>query len=72
MDIGLNVMDECYTHYNDLRSKKAYRYLIFKVKDDKSIGLEHVGEREKGWEDFKNLLNKDDARFAVYDFHHKF
>ncbi len=31
MDIGLKVDDSVINDYNDLKQKKAYRYMIYKV-----------------------------------------
>ena len=44
------------------------QYLVFKISDDKkSIELEHKGEKDASFEDFKSKLPDDDCRYAVYD-----
>lgn len=73
MDIGIQPDDNVITAYNDLKNHKNARYLIFKVTDDKkAIALEATGDVNSTFEDFKNLLPKDEPRYCVYDYHHEY
>lgn len=46
-----------------MRMKRAYRYLIFKMNDEKTqIVVEHKGERDSGFEEFKEHIPKDEPR----------
>ena len=40
--------------------KRAHRFLIFKVSDDKvKIEIEHIGARDSTFAEFKELMPKD-------------
>ena len=43
--------------------KRAHRFLILKVSDDKTkVEIEHIGARDATFEDFKELMPKDHGR----------
>ena len=66
---GIQVADECISEFVALRMKRAHRYMILKVNDDKtSIVLEHVGSRESTFEQFKEQLPKDGGRYVSISF----
>ena len=63
MQTGIVAADECVIEFNALRMKRAYRYLIFKMNDEKTnIVVEHKGERDSGFEEFKEHIPKDEPR----------
>jgi cofilin len=63
MSAGIQVADECVTEFTALRMKRAHRYLILKVNDDKSsIIIEKVGARTETFNDFKESMPKDQCR----------
>ncbi|KAF2755996.1 cofilin [Pseudovirgaria hyperparasitica] len=78
---GIKVAAECVTAYEELKSKKAFRFILFKISDDgKEIVVDETG-KEDDWDVFREKLisskSKDKrgkegvgARYAVYDFHH--
>ncbi len=53
----------------ELKRKKTYRYIIFKI-DEKAqqIILEATGGPEESYEDFASHLPENDCRYGVYDF----
>lgn len=60
MITGITVDDACVEEYTKLRMKRAHRYLIFKISDDKTkVEIEHIGKREANFEEFKELMPKD-------------
>jgi hypothetical protein len=43
--------------------KRAHRFIIMKVADDKSkVEIEHIGNREATFAEFKELMPKDRCR----------
>lgn len=63
MSTGIIVHDDCISEFTALRMKRTHRYLIYKVSEDKTqIVVEHVGARESSFDDFKELMPKDECR----------
>ena len=63
--------DECMRDYNDLKTKKAYKYLIFTMSDDmKEIIVQEKGARELSYADLYNKLQNEmvkDPKYVVVD-----
>lgn len=60
---GINVSDECISEFNALRMKRAHRYIIMKVNDDKTqIVVDTLGPREGTFDEFKEKMPKDQCR----------
>ena len=60
---GINVSDECISEFNGLRMKRAHRYIIMKVNEDKTqIVVDTLGPREATFDEFKELMPKDQCR----------
>jgi len=66
---GMAVSDDCKLKFMELKRKKTYRYIIFKI-DEKAqqIILETTGGPEESYEDFASHLPENDCRYGVYDF----
>ena len=63
MQTGLSVSDDCVTEFSALRMKRAHRFLIYRVGDDKnSIVIDHIGARDATFDQFKELMPKDQGR----------
>lgn len=63
MQTGISVDDKCQEEYTALRMKRAHRYLILKVNDEKNrIVIEHIGARDASFADFKEQMPKDQCR----------
>jgi len=43
MSSGVAVSDECKTYFEDIKKAKKYRYVVFYIKEEKSIVVESVG-----------------------------
>ena len=49
--------------FSQLRMKRAHRFIIMKVSDDKTtIEIENIGARTATFEEFKELMPKDACR----------
>ena len=60
---GIQVEEACGVEFNNLRMKRAHRYLIFKVSDDKSkVEIDQIGQRDATFEQFKEHMPKDRCR----------
>ena len=65
---GIDVTDECVAAYLKIWKRKA-RYIIFKANEDfTKTEVEAEGERAASFDDFKNAVPKDDARWLLIDF----
>jgi len=42
MSSGVAVSDECKTYFEDIKKAKKYRYVVFYIKEEKSIVVESV------------------------------
>ena len=63
VETGIVVDDSVLEEFTKLRMKRAHRYLIFRVSEDKTkIEIEHVGARDATFAEFKELMPKDLCR----------
>ncbi len=63
VETGIKIDDSVADEFTKLRMKRAHRFLIFKVNDDKTqIETEHIGARDSTFEEFKELMPKDECR----------
>mmetsp|Transcript_44756 Transcript_44756/g.43346 ORF Transcript_44756/g.43346 Transcript_44756/m.43346 type:complete len:139 (+) Transcript_44756:3-419(+) len=66
-DLGID--DSCFEEFTALRMKQAYRFIIFRINDEKTtVQIEKLGDRHSTFDHFKDLMPKDQARYAVYEF----
>ncbi|XP_055831445.1 actin-depolymerizing factor 7 [Solanum dulcamara] len=61
------VHDDCKLKFLELKAKRSYRFIIFKI-DAQQVVLEKLGDPEESYEDFTNSLPADECRYAVFDF----
>ncbi|XP_049369467.1 actin-depolymerizing factor 7 [Solanum verrucosum] len=64
---GMAVHDECKLKFLELKAKRIYRFIIFKI-DAQQVVVEKLGNPEETYEDFTNALPADECRYAVFDF----
>ncbi|XP_050225034.1 actin-depolymerizing factor 1-like isoform X1 [Mercurialis annua] len=66
---GMAVHDDCKLRFLELKAKRTYRYVVFKIEEkQKQVLVEKVGEPAQSYEDFAASLPADECRYAVYDF----
>lgn len=66
---GMAVDDDCKLKFLELKRKKTYRYVIFKIDESlQKIIVEKMGGPDSSYEDFTSSLPEKDCRYAVYDF----
>merc|ERR1712112_12012 len=74
MSSGVAVSDECKTHFEEIKKAKKHRYVVFYIKEEKSITVESVGGRDASYDDFLNDLQKGgdvECRYGLYDFEYE-
>lgn len=66
---GMAVNDDCKLKFLELKAKRTYRFVIFKIDEkQKEIVVEKVGEPSSSYEDFAASLPTDECRYSIYDF----
>ncbi|CAG7880217.1 unnamed protein product [Brassica rapa] len=64
---GMAVEDECKLKFLELKAKRNYRFIIFRI-DGQQVVVEKLGSPEENYDDFSNSLPANECRYAVYDF----
>ncbi|MCD7471670.1 Actin-depolymerizing factor 7 [Datura stramonium] len=64
---GMSVVDECKLKFLELKSKRNYRFIVFKI-EDQEVVVEKLGSPAENYDDFVNSLPADECRYAVFDF----
>ncbi|KAI8341481.1 hypothetical protein BC941DRAFT_417005 [Chlamydoabsidia padenii] len=68
MSSGVGVNPDCMEFYQELKLRKKYKYIIFKLSDDfKEIIVESTAETST-YDEFVAKLPAEEPRYAVYDF----
>ena len=65
---GIPASDECIAAFENLKTKKTHRYLIFTIKDNKEIVVADVGAREETYENFLAKIEKETPCYSIFDF----
>uniref|UniRef100_A0A7N0RDB5 ADF-H domain-containing protein n=1 Tax=Kalanchoe fedtschenkoi TaxID=63787 RepID=A0A7N0RDB5_KALFE len=64
---GMAVHDDCKLKFVELKTKRIYRFIVFKI-EDQQVVVEKLGSPEETYEDFTNSLPANECRYAVFDF----
>ena len=59
------------TVFNDLKLKKAHRYVIFKVSEDSLKIVVDKTANDANYDSFVDALPEQECRYAVYDFEYQ-
>jgi len=65
---GIHVHDDCVLVFNELKTKKAYRYVLFTIQDNKIVIVKDKGARDETYDAFLAKLSKDEPCYAAFDF----
>ena len=66
---GVAVDDACKLKFLELKAKRNYRYIVFKLDDGlQQVVVEKAGGQDETHDDLNNSLPADDCRYAVYDY----
>ncbi|KAI7737211.1 hypothetical protein M8C21_022319 [Ambrosia artemisiifolia] len=65
---GMAVNNECKKKFLELKSKRNYRFIVFKIEDKThQVVIEKLGQPNDNYADFQNSLPANECRYAVYD-----
>ncbi|KAF5480409.1 hypothetical protein F2P56_001162 [Juglans regia] len=64
---GMAVNDECKLKFLELKTKRNYRFIIFKI-ENQEVLVEKLGSPDETYDDFNESLPADECRYAVFDF----
>ncbi|KAK4792229.1 hypothetical protein SAY86_022664 [Trapa natans] len=64
---GMAVEDECKLKFLELKAKRNYRFIIFKI-EGQNVVVEKLGSPQETYDDFAASLPADECRYCVYDF----
>lgn len=66
---GMAVNDECKLKFLELKAKRNFRFIIFKI-DEKiqQVTVEKLGQPDESYDDFTANLPANECRYAVFDF----
>ncbi|KAL6620371.1 hypothetical protein ACP70R_035510 [Stipagrostis hirtigluma subsp. patula] len=63
------VNDECKLKFLELKAKRTYRYITFKIEEkQKQIIVDMLGEPTMSYEEFTACLPANECRYAIYDY----
>ncbi|KAM1447361.1 hypothetical protein ACFXTO_006473 [Malus domestica] len=66
---GFAVDDDCKLKFLELKAKRTYRFIVFKIDEKKNeVIVEKLGEPAESYEEFTANLPDNECRYAVYDF----
>nr|GMD62000.1 actin-depolymerizing factor 10-like [Ipomoea batatas] len=66
---GVGVVDECKLKFLELKSKRNYRYIVFKIDEaSQAVVVEKLGSHEETHVQFANSMPPNECRYAVYDY----
>ncbi|XP_050226845.1 actin-depolymerizing factor-like [Mercurialis annua] len=65
---GMAVHDECKLKFLELKAKRIYRFIVFKIEEKiQQVTVETVGQPQQTYDDFTASLPANECRYAVYD-----
>jgi len=68
MSSGVAVNDTCLDSFQELKLRKKFKYIIFKLSDDNSEIVVERAVESASYEEFVSALPHDTCRWAVFDF----
>ncbi|KAL7108391.1 hypothetical protein ACP275_06G109600 [Erythranthe tilingii] len=64
---GMAVEDECKLKFLELKAKRNYRFIVFRI-EGQQVVVDKLGCPDESYEDFTSSLPSDECRYAVFDF----
>ncbi|XP_021974273.2 actin-depolymerizing factor 12-like [Helianthus annuus] len=61
------VHDDCKLRFQELKAKRNYRFVTFKI-EDQQVTIDKIGGPNETYDDFTNSLPVNECRYAVFDF----
>ncbi|XP_042036132.1 actin-depolymerizing factor 7-like isoform X1 [Salvia splendens] len=64
---GMAIEDECKLKFLELKAKRNYRFITFKI-EDYQVMVDKLGGPDDSYDVFMSSLPSDQCRYAVFDF----
>ncbi|KAM7266289.1 hypothetical protein ACFE04_004186 [Oxalis oulophora] len=64
---GMAVHDACKLKFQELKAKRNYRFIVFKI-EAQQVVVDKLGSPDETYDDFQASLPANECRYAVYDF----
>ncbi|RDX82258.1 Actin-depolymerizing factor 7, partial [Mucuna pruriens] len=64
---GMAVHDDCKLKFQELKSKRSYRFIVFKI-EEQQVVVDKLGDPSESYEAFMASFPANECRYAVYDF----
>ncbi|KAL4360447.1 hypothetical protein GQ457_04G012990 [Hibiscus cannabinus] len=64
---GMAVDDQCKLKFLELKAKRNYRFIVFKIHEQQVV-VDKLGGPDETYEDFTAALPGNECRYAVFDF----
>ncbi|KAJ7944903.1 putative Actin depolymerizing factor [Quillaja saponaria] len=64
---GMAVHDDCKLRFMELKAKRSYRFILFKI-EKQQVVVDKLGLPTESYDDFTASFPVDECRYAVYDF----
>ncbi|OMO97853.1 Actin-binding, cofilin/tropomyosin type [Corchorus olitorius] len=64
---GMAVQDECKLKFLELKAKRNFRFITFKIQAQQVV-VDKLGSPEETYDDFQATLPANECRYAVFDF----
>ncbi|KAJ0772217.1 putative actin-depolymerizing factor domain, ADF/Cofilin, ADF-H/Gelsolin-like domain superfamily [Helianthus annuus] len=64
---GMAVHDDCKLRFQELKAKRNYRFVTFKI-ENQQVTIDKIGGPNETYDDFTNSLPVNECRYAVFDF----
>jgi hypothetical protein len=66
---GMAVNDECKLKFLELKAKRTYRYITFRIEEkQKQVIVDKHGAPTMSYDEFTDSLPDNECRYAIYDF----
>ncbi|KAJ7318653.1 cofilin [Desmophyllum pertusum] len=65
---GIRVKEECVAAFNEIKDNHRWKYVIFKLSDNKQSIAVSKKVRTSTYEDFIKLFRMDECLYALYEF----
>ncbi|KAJ3213942.1 cofilin [Clydaea vesicula] len=71
MSSGVGVNDQAVSVFQDLKLKKKYKYIVYKIADNNTEIVVESTVEEASYDDFVKALPANECRYGVYDFQYE-
>ena len=66
---GMAVSDECKLKFQELKSKRSFRFTTFKINEQtQQVVVDRLGQPGDTYDDFTGSMPDSECRYAVFDF----